>query len=526
MNSKWLLALSFCALTACGTESSEPVAAEQAQTTEADIEIGQVDEISQANDRAPFHESYEAGMNEVVRPGEALPQALDMVESWTGDLDAMVERRIIRVLSVYGPGRYFLDNGPRGIAVDYAAKLQKAVNKAYETGLLKAHVVIIPVARNQLFDALNAGRGDIVIAGTTITDARDKKVDFTTPVSKPLEEILITGPSAPKIKTLADLSGKSIHVRMSSSYAESLQTLSDKLVAEGKEPINIEPISELLEDEDLIEMVNTGLLPWAVVDDYKPLMWKGVFDKITIWDDLVLRKGGRQAWAIRENSPQLKKFLNTFLAENKEGTLFGNILKNRYVRDFDWTSNALGMEELARYRKMKQIFVSQGQNYGIDPALLAAQGYQESRLDQSARSHAGAIGVMQLLKSTAKDKNVGIPNIEELEPNIEAGAKYLSFVKNRYFSDEGVDSLNGALFSLASYNAGPARVRKLRAKAKARGYDHTVWFDNVEVIAAEDIGRETVQYVSNIYKYYLTYQMINRQAVLKDAAKASLGVSE
>ena len=441
-----------------------------------------------------------------------------------GDLDTMVERRAMRVLTVYGPGRYFLEDGPRGTVQEYADKLQKVINETFKPGLLTVQVAVIPVARDQLFSALQAGYGDIVMAGTTVTDNRQAAVDFTNPVSKPLKEVLITGPNAPSLGSLADLSGKTVYLRLSSSYAESVRELSQKLVEQGQAPIRIEAVNESLEDEDLIEMVDTGLLPWAVVDDYKPQMWREIFTRVTVRDDLVLREGARLAWAIRPDSPQLKAFLNTFLKDNREGTLFGNIIRNRYVRDFDWAENAVGAEELSRYRKLSAIFRKYGTDYGMDPTLLAAQGFQESRLDQSVRSHVGAIGVMQLMPSTAEDKNVAIPNIHELEPNIEAGAKYMAFLKERYFSGPELDELNGSLLALASYNAGPGRIRRLRREAGERGYDPNLWFDNVEVIVAEQVGRETVQYVSNIVKYYLTYRRISTADAERAAARRATGM--
>ena len=443
-----------------------------------------------------------------------------------GDLDTMVERRAIRVLTVYGPGRYFLKDGPRGTVQEYADKLQKVVNEAFKTGLLTVQVPVIPVARDQLFSALQAGYGDIVMAGTTVTDNRQVGVDFTNPVSKPLKEVLITGPSAPRLGSLADLSDQTVYLRLSSSYAESVRKLSQTLVEQGEAPIRIEAVDESLEDEDLIEMVDTGLLPWAVVDDYKPQMWREVFTRVTVRDDLVLREGARLAWAIRPDSPQLKTFLDNFLKENREGTLFGNIIRNRYIRDFNWTENAMGATELSRYHKLSALFRKYGTDYGMDPTLLAAQGFQESRLDQSVRSPVGAIGVMQLLPSTAKDKNVAIPNIDELEPNIEAGAKYMAFLKERYFSGPELDELNGSLLALASYNAGPGRIRRLRREAAERGYDHNLWFDNVEVIVAEQVGRETVQYVSNIFKYYLTYRWINTADAERAAARRATGMED
>ncbi len=116
------------------------------------------------------------------------------------------------------------------------------------------------------------------------------------------------------------------------------------------------------------------------------------------------------------------------------------------------------------------------------------------------------------MPTTARDKNVNIPDIEKLEPNIHAGTKYLKFMTNRYFGEvSGIDPFNRAFFSFASYNAGPAKVARMRKKAKEMGLDPNVWFNNVEVVAAKVIGRETVQYVSNILKYYVAYKLLSEK---------------
>src|SRR3954466_9745683 len=134
---------------------------------------------------------------------------------------------------------------------------------------------------------------------------------------------------------------------------------------------------------------------------------------------------------------------------------------------------------------------------------MAAQGYQESTLDQDVKSPVGAVGVMQVMPPTGKELNVG--NISEVEPNIHAGVKYMRFMMDQYFKDEPMDNLNKGLMTFAAYNAGPRRVRQLREEAAQRGLDPNVWFGNVERVASERIGRETVTYVSNIYKYYVAY---------------------
>ena len=148
---------------------------------------------------------------------------------------------------------------------------------------------------------------------------------------------------------------------------------------------------------------------------------------------------------------------------------------------------------------------------------MAAQGYQESRLDQSAKSPVGAIGVMQVMPATGKELNVG--DIHQIDPNIHAGVKYVRFMLDKYYGNEPMDALNKGLFTFASYNAGPGRIAQLRRIAKERGLDPNVWFNNVELIASEKIGRETVTYVSNIYKYYLAYQLVVEQMKEREAAR-------
>jgi membrane-bound lytic murein transglycosylase MltF len=275
--------------------------------------------------------------------------------------------------------------------------------------------------------------------------------------------------------------------------------------------VKLTPANELLEDEDILEMVGVGLLPWAVVDDYKAESWAPLFEGLTVRKDIVLREGGRVGYAFRKNSPQLAAMLNGFVEKNQQGTLMGNILINRYIRDFDWAKNALEDDDYERFSSLVEFFRKYGDQYRFDYLLVAAQGYQESQLDQAKRSQAGAVGIMQLLPGTAADPNVGIPDIQDPENNIHAGIKYIDFIRNRYFSEPGIDQMNRGLFTMAAYNAGPARVQSLRKKAAEQGYDPNQWFDNVEVIAAKEIGRETVQYVSNILKYYVSYQLSVRQ---------------
>jgi membrane-bound lytic murein transglycosylase MltF len=194
----------------------------------------------------------------------------------------------------------------------------------------------------------------------------------------------------------------------------------------------------------------------------------------------------------------------------------------RYLLNTQYVKGASAEAARARFRSVVAMFRKYGAQYNLDWMLMAAQGYQESRLDQNAKSHVGAIGVMQVMPATGKELNVG--DITKVDPNIHAGVKYIRFMIDRYFAGEPMDDLNKGLFAFAAYNAGPGRVRQLRREATARGLNPNVWFDNVERIAAERIGRETVTYVSNIYKYYVTYLLIQGEYIQRrDLKKTGTG---
>jgi membrane-bound lytic murein transglycosylase MltF len=509
MTNKLLTLVFVLVLAACDVSSSVQTGSEAARAVQQDENIPALSEA----------ESLEQSLADI----EAQIGIKLFVDPWTGDLDVMEKERVIRVLTVYGVGRYYLHAGQeKGITYEWFKQFEDFVNKKLGKNHLRVHVVFIPVARDQLIAGLIHGRGDIAAAGLTITPEREKLVEFSDPISRELSELLVTGPSTPQIDSIDDLAGRQIYVRASSSYRSSLDALNQQFRERGLEEIDIEDAPEQLEDVDLLEMVNAGLLEWAIVDDYKARIWAGIFENLKVREDLVLRSGGRLGLAFRKNSPLLAEALNEFVKTHKQGTLQGNMLINRYLKNFDWAQNALAADEYKRFQDVADIFLKYGDQYGVDYLMVAAQGYQESRLDQSARSGAGAIGIMQLLASTAADANVDIPDITTAEPNIHAGIKYLDFIRTRYFSDPEVDHFNQTLFAFAAYNAGPARIRKLRDKAAQQGYDPNVWFDNVEVIAARDIGSETVQYVANILKYYLAYSLtiqrqLERQQTRKDA---------
>jgi membrane-bound lytic murein transglycosylase MltF len=448
----------------------------------------------------------------------------EMQKPWTGDLDGMIERRVIRVLTVNSKTFFFHDKGTqRGTVVDFFRLFEDEFNKklAAEKKLkdksLKVRVVFIPLRRDQLLPALASGKGDIAAANLTITPERQKLVDFTASIMANVSEVVVAGPASPKIASLDDLSGKEVFVRKSSSYYESLVALNGKFAAGKKPPVTLKEAPETLEDEDLLEMLNAGLVALIIVDKHKADFWKQIFPKLTVHDNVAIRTGGDVAWAIRKRGPQLKAALDYFVTRHKAGTATGNQLLTRYLKNVKYVKNAASEEERKKFLALIQYFQKYGDKYDVDWVLMGAQGDQESALNQNAKSPVGAIGVMQLMPATGKDMKVG--DISEVEANIHAGIKYMRWMIDQYYGKEPMTPLDKALFAFASYNAGAGRISQLRKEAAKRGLDPNVWFQNVEYIAAEKIGQETVTYVSNIYKYYIAYRLVlESRAATKDAA--------
>ncbi|MEJ2515297.1 MAG: transporter substrate-binding domain-containing protein [Gammaproteobacteria bacterium] len=463
-------------------------------------------------------DEFEGSQPGIAAPGNAA--LAQIVEPWTGDLDGMVERRIIRVLTAHSPVLYFVDRGrQRGMVYELVRRFEKHLNAELARRHIRVHLIILPVARDELIPRLVGGQGDLAIAQLTITPERQAEVDFSIPVQTDVAEILVTGPAGPGIRNLEDLAGREVYVRASSSYAEHLAELNDEFTRRGLAPVRIDPAGELLEAGDILEMVHAGLVPATVVDTALAELYAQVFDDLKLHPDIQLNSGGRIAWAFRKNSPGLASVVNDFIRTSRRGTMLGNVLAERYAEDTRWVENARDEAGQERFRSLIGLFRKYGEKYGLDPLLLVAQGYQESELDHSRKSSAGAVGIMQMLPSTARDKNVGIADITGLENNIEAAAKYLSWIMDRYFNDPDMPRLQRELFALAAYNAGPARVARLRREAEQQGLDPDEWFNNVEIIAARRIGRETVQYVANIYKYYLAYEVLARQVREQNRAR-------
>jgi len=419
-----------------------------------------------------------------------------------GDLAEIRKRRILRVLVSYNRTNFFHTiKGQRGLENDLVQAYIKYLNRGPRKERYQTHAVFLARPFNKLFSELKAGKGDIIASGLTITPERQAAVDFTIPYIRNIQEILVSNKHLATVQRLEDLSEKQIIVVANSSYVIHLEQANQALGLLGLPGIEIIQADPALEAEDLLEMVNAGLFEYTVVDNHIAEIYQRKFSDLKVYEDFIFYFGGKIAWAINHNQPKLKRSLNDFLYKNAiPGRLLGNIIYKKYFKNAFWIEKPLSLTALNTTPCLQYYFEKYAESYDFDWFLIASQAYQESRFKQNIKSPAGAYGIMQIKYSTASSKAVNIPNIKNLEDNIHAGVKYLAFIRDFYFSTPDYTPEDRINFSLAAYNAGPGRIRRLQRDALARGLDPYKWFYNVEILARQFIGHETVNYVTKIQK--------------------------
>jgi membrane-bound lytic murein transglycosylase MltF len=444
-------------------------------------------------------------------PPEVRPFVGPLATAWTGDLDSMITRRVIRVLIPPTRTQYWIDRGRQaGVEYELLRAFEDWLSEKYRARRhVNIHVVLIPTSRDVLIPGLLAGRGDIAAGILTLTPDRLAQVDGGGPFFRGVKEVAVTGPESPTVSSLDDLSGQHIVVRRSSSYWSHLEQLNARFAREGKPPIKLEAAPEDLADDDLLEMVNAGLIDITVVDRYAARLWSKILPDLRVHEDAPVNEGGDVGWLVRKGSPKLKQEIDEFAKGHGQGTTLGDKLVKKYTGSTRVLTDARSPEATKRYQQVVDLFRKYGDQYSLDYLLVLAQGYQESRLKQSAQSPVGAVGVMQVMPATGEELGVG--DIHQIDPNIHAGVKYIRLMIDQNFASDSIDPLNQTLLAFAAYNAGPGRVRRLRAEAARLGLNPNVWRNNVELVAARRIGAETVTYVANIYKYYVAYRLVQRE---------------
>jgi len=436
-----------------------------------------------------------------------------------GDLDAIRRSGYLRVLTSYSNTNYFITNGQqRGLEFELLRTYERFLNRQERAaGRPPIAVLFLPLPFDQLIPALLAGEGDVAAAGLTVTPARRRRVLFTNPYLKNVSEVVVRNKGAPPVPNLAALAGRTLQVVRGSSWAAHLRALA--AAGTWKRAPRIREVDESLEAEDLLQMVHAGIYQYTVVDDHLARLWAEVLGDVVVEENARVAQHERLAWALRPHSSQLAQSMNAFIAQHRQGTLLGNTLFKRYFANVHWISNPTRLGEWKRLRPYEAAFRRYAGQYGFDWLELVALAYQESHLDPQARSRQGAVGLMQIRPTTARDPHIDIANVEsDPEANIHAGTRYLAFLRDRYFTSPAISARDRLDFALAAYNAGPARINRLRHLAVQQGLDGNRWFGHVEHVARREIGPETVTYVANVNRYYIAYRWMRE--LQQERAKA------
>ncbi|MFQ6549602.1 transglycosylase SLT domain-containing protein [Aestuariibius sp. 2305UL40-4] len=485
----------------------------------------------------PFAESYPEPVNLTELAEQILaggPSAIEttngdpliaaVLEPETGGLDVAQDRGFLRMAIAPDPLMIAFDGEEAvGAAIALAQEMEKYLAGLPGAPATPTVVVPTPMPRAQIADGIKTGRGDF----TTLTITRVEEIDaldYTQALITDVNDVPVLGPDL-DVSSIDDLVGIPIYLSENSRYAANAERLNDTRIAAGKEPLTIRYVDPALDDFDLIEMVEIGLIQATIATDFKANFWNTIYTGVVVRTDLPLTQDGRIAWAVRAENPQLQQALDGFAEIAREGTLLGNVILDRYASSADWIENLGTDTARTRIDQVGPVIRRYSEEYGFEPDLILAQAYQESRLDQSSRSHVGAIGVMQVMPTTAADPVVGIPDIAgpgNLENNVHAGVRYMRWLRDTFFDDPEITPLNQTLLAFAAYNAGPGGVARGRQRAVEMGLDPNVWFENVEIAIQAAVSREPAIYVRNIFKYYVSYRLLQELEEEAQAARQDL----
>lgn len=436
-------------------------------------------------------------------------QANKTAELWTGSYSEMLQRGQIRVAVPYDRTIYVNDKGvQRGLAVEVSKGLAKWINAKY-AGQLKGKslsIKLIPVIASDLLNSLTTGKADIAIGDIGLYEPIPNSQNFiVNHAQKVRQEVLVTGPSSLPLKNIGDLSGQTVYGSRNTNFQKTLSELNKELKRDGKQPVNLaSPLGDL-DDEDLLEMLNAGLISYVIVGDWKFQLWQSIYKNITMHADLSVQDSGWVGWVVRSNNRDFNDDLKNFYDSDDFTKSLTAFRQDDYKQHLKGLKDPMDKPLWERFESMRPLFSRFGAEYKLNPLFIASLGFQETLLNQSAVSSVGAIGVMQLMPATGM--SLGVGDIHLLEPNIHAGADYMNQLINKYFPDAKFEGINRSLFAVASYNIGPNNVAKARDRAGELGFDPNRWFGNVEFIATEHMGYEPMIYVRNVYKYFISYSL-------------------
>ncbi|NVJ58884.1 MAG: membrane-bound lytic murein transglycosylase MltF [Gammaproteobacteria bacterium] len=410
------------------------------------------------------------------------------------------QKQPLRVITRNSPETYFLW---RGELMGFEFDLMKEFTRRHDIPLQ----IIVAESLEEMTELLNSGKGDVIAAGLTRTPERQKEFQFSIRYNR-VDELLVSNKDAPPISSKDDLVDRIIHIRKSSAFYETAMELSDNYSAK----VNFVP--ESTSTEMLINQVAEGQIDLTIADSDLMKIEQAFRDEITA--PLVLKEGVPYAYIVRKNNPELLQSLNQFIAKEYRQTFY-NVIKQKYFSDRkrkeEYRENRVVKgNQLSPYDGLIKQY---SQDYDFDWRLITSQMYQESKFNPNAKSFAGALGLMQVLPTTALE--LGFDDPVNPEQGIAAGVSYLNWTMERF--DESLPVHERLFFALASYNAGYGHVKDAQKLAKQQGLNPNKWFNNVEkaMLLLQQPkyykktrfgycrGQEPVDYVRNIHQRYLSY---------------------
>ncbi|WP_342245418.1 transglycosylase SLT domain-containing protein [Pseudomonas sp. OTU5201] len=372
---------------------------------------------------------------------------------------------------------------------------------------------ILPRSKDQLLAALQRGEGDLVAPGELINQGVGANVSASAPLRKDVPLVLVSRQGQRRYQRLEQLSGRSIALPVGSAAGEALRQVNETLARRNLAPIVVEWVDPTLAVEDVLEMVQAGIFPLTAVEQPIAERWAKVMPKLRLDRHLVLDRQGDMTWFVRRDAPTLRASVNRFLAEYRAPDDQDAAFQRVYRRVYR-VHNPLARNERQRLERVRPVLQRYADQHDFDWLSLAALAYKESSLNPSAKGASGATGLMQITPGAAR--SVGVGNIQKLDNNVQASAKYLAMLRRNFFASAQLDERERMAFVLAAYNLGPQRVQAMRAEARRRGLNSNQWFFQVERIAGEQAGMGVVNYVNSVNKYYLAY---DRERYLLEPSK-------
>ena len=375
---------------------------------------------------------------------------------------------------------------------------------------------IIPKAKDQLLGALLRGEGDLMAPGELLDVKPTHAVTPSDPIIERVPLMLVGVKGERRYTRLEQLSGRTVALTTGSAAGEALNVINQKLALRKLPPVNIEWVDPTLAVEDVLEMVQAGIYHLTLVEQPIAERWAKLMPKLRFDRKVLVSEPGAMRWYVRRDASMLRasvdRFLTTYTVPADQNVAFERVYRRLYRVHYP-----LARADRQKLEKLRPILQKHARQQGMDWLNLAALAFKESTLDPNAKGVGGATGLLQITPSAAQ--RVGVNNIQNVDNNVQAGARYLALIRRKFFASPKLNERERMAFVLAAYNMGPERVQGMRAEARRRGLNPNQWFFQVERIAMEQVGMGAVSYVNSVNKYYLAF---DRERDSLEPAKAEL----